>query len=312
MESAGRSVEASSKQSRLQSYIQPSINGARRPLSDSPPAFTSAVSAWDGFLFEEGEVPVGHLPRMSYSKPTLFLFTAGKAHSWMMHGGTRYDYRVKPGQLYIMRGGHETQGAYQSGSWRMIQVELDTDKLKSLSETYTRAVNHSLVPFLLTEDAQVANMIQAMRIELEAGCPSGRLFAESISLALLYCVARRYSYARKLGNENIGKFDWRTQFRIEEYIHANLAADLSITEIAALVNMRPALFSRMFSATFGVTPYKYLLRMRLERAKTELIASEQRVVDIGRQWGFANQSHFTSVFHRATGMTPTQFRREHW
>lgn len=310
MEAAENYVCASNNQLCPRNNIKPLINGIRRPLSQKPPRFTSALSPWEGFVFEDVEVPVRHLSKISYDKSMLFLFTHGTAHFWMSCNGARYERRVKAGQLFIMRAGQETRGAHRSNACRMIQVELDTGKIQSLSEAYGRAVNHLLVPQLITRDSQIACIIRTMKAEVEAGCPSGDILAESISIALLCCVVSRYSYARKLEYEHIRKFDSKTQSRIEEYIHYNLSTGISVRDLSELVNVRPMLFSQMFLATFGMTPYRYLLKMRLERAKVDLILSERKVTDIAKDWGFANQSHFSSAFRHVTGLTPTQFRRE--
>lgn len=308
-----RSIEATGNQYAEPSHIKPIIDGIRRPLSYSPPRFTSAVSPWNGFLFEDTEIPSGNLSKITYRKPMLFLYTRGRAHAWAIHGGTRYNYIIRPGQLYILRGGHEIQRAYHSNSLQVVQLELDVDKLRPLSETYSNSMAHSLVPFLMTKDLQVADLIYAMYMEIKAGCPSGRIFGESISLALLCCIAQRYTFSHSKGTDgNREKLDLRTQRYIEDYIIAHLNDDISICEIAKKINMRPVLFSRMFSATFGMTPYKYIIRKRIEQAKTDLTLSEYRVIEVGKRWGFANTSHFTSTFRRITGSTPSQFRQMHW
>lgn len=96
--------------------------------------------------------------------------------------------------------------------------------------------------------------------------------------------------------------------RVLDYIESNLSSRVTLTELAVIAELSLHHFARMFKRTLGVTPYRYVLERRVERAKTMLRAAKANLVDIGLAVGFDSQSHFTSAFGRMVGATPTEFQ----
>ena len=83
----------------------------------------------------------------------------------------------------------------------------------------------------------------------------------------------------------------------------------TLTEIARTVHLSPFHFHRRFSELFGLTPKHFLLECQINDAKGELLSGEKELAKIASDCGFAHQSHFTSRFKQATGLTPTRWRR---
>lgn len=83
----------------------------------------------------------------------------------------------------------------------------------------------------------------------------------------------------------------------------------TLGEIAKQVELSPFHFHRRFTELLGLTPKQYLLECQIHEAKTQLIARAKDLAIIARDCGFAHQSHFTSRFKQATGLTPTRWRR---
>jgi AraC family transcriptional regulator len=95
-----------------------------------------------------------------------------------------------------------------------------------------------------------------------------------------------------------------------EYIDRNLRNRLTLAEIAAEIDLNPQYFARVFKRAVGQAPHQYILDKRVERAKALLKTSDLSLVEIASRVGIATQSHFTTVFHRVTGMTPREFREK--
>jgi AraC family transcriptional regulator len=93
-----------------------------------------------------------------------------------------------------------------------------------------------------------------------------------------------------------------------DYINDHLEEDLSLTEIAAQVDMSQFYFCRLFKQSMGITPHKYLIQQQVERAKSLLMQRELTIFDIAADCGFANPSHFAKCFRQHTGVSPQQFR----
>ncbi len=83
----------------------------------------------------------------------------------------------------------------------------------------------------------------------------------------------------------------------------------TLNEIAKTVHLSPFHFHRRFTELLGITPKHFLLDCQIEEAKRSLLARQKDLAEIATACGFAHQSHFTSRFKQATGLTPTRWRR---
>ena len=96
---------------------------------------------------------------------------------------------------------------------------------------------------------------------------------------------------------------------VQSFMRENLHRDVDLRGIAREASLSPYYFSRAFTAYVGLPPYRYLIRLRMERAQELLLTSELTVTQICQRVGFHSLSHFTTTFHRHTGTTPTAYRR---
>lgn len=132
--------------------------------------------------------------------------------------------------------------------------------------------------------------------------------------SIAYRLARRLTEASQadLGRA-MGGLSSRQARCVREFIDARLfgptAASPSLGELAAHANLSLHHFIREFRRTFGTTPYRHMLRLRLERARSLLVRSDLPVADVGRSTGFASPAHFTDRFRREIGVSPSAFRR---
>jgi AraC family transcriptional regulator len=62
----------------------------------------------------------------------------------------------------------------------------------------------------------------------------------------------------------------------------------------------------------GITPYQYILKMKMDRAKELLMEDDTRVIDVAYQMGFSDQSHFTNTFKKYFGFSPGNFKKQEY
>lgn len=96
-----------------------------------------------------------------------------------------------------------------------------------------------------------------------------------------------------------------------EYVHARCDRPLRLDEVARHVFMNPCYLSRKFKQNLGISFSQYLNLVRIERAMARLQAEPGVLFkDLAFSLGFSSPSHFTRVFKRITGLTPTQYRTQ--
>jgi AraC family transcriptional regulator len=96
---------------------------------------------------------------------------------------------------------------------------------------------------------------------------------------------------------------------VTDYIEENLAQEIPLATLAGLVRLSPYYFCRAFKQSFRVPPHRYHSSRRIEHAKMLLVRPACSVTEVGLALGFSTTSSFTAAFRKATGRTPTEYRR---
>lgn len=94
-----------------------------------------------------------------------------------------------------------------------------------------------------------------------------------------------------------------------KFMEQEFSANPTLDDIAKKAHLSPFHFHRRFTNLFGQTPKHFLLSCQIHKAKRLLGSHERELAQIATDCGFAHQSHFTSRFRQATGLTPTRWRR---
>lgn len=159
-------------------------------------------------------------------------------------------------------------------------------------------------------DARLSSLLAAVNSERVAGFPSGRLFLDAVEQALAAALVNGYALRHRPLRTYRGGLSPARLRRVKEFVHAKMEDELSLRELAQSVGLSTAHFSEMFRKSTGETPHQFVLRLRLERAKDMLLATELRVLDVAVACGFKTQQHFARVFRHVCGLRPTEYRRE--
>lgn len=97
-----------------------------------------------------------------------------------------------------------------------------------------------------------------------------------------------------------------------DYIYDHLHARITVEELAEYVDLNPSYLSRLFKKEVGTSISEYIRRQKLETAKNMLVYSEYRPAQIASILAFPSQSYFTEIFHKYTGLTPKEYRKQHF
>jgi AraC family transcriptional regulator len=93
------------------------------------------------------------------------------------------------------------------------------------------------------------------------------------------------------------------------FLHASLDRRVTVAEAAREACLSPFHFHRLFTSFHGVTPHRYVTRLRLQRAKALLRATDRDVAEVALACGFESAGSFTTLFKRTFGTPPARFRK---
>jgi len=93
-------------------------------------------------------------------------------------------------------------------------------------------------------------------------------------------------------------------------IDENFDKHITIPPLARQVGINEAKLKEGFRELYGHPIHTYLLQLRLEKAKQLLLNTSMPVTDITYHIGYSHVTHFTTLFKKEVGMTPTEFRNQ--
>ncbi len=167
-----------------------------------------------------------------------------------------------------------------------------------------------LVDVLAVPDPALDRLARLFHAETERPSFGSRLYVDSLTRALGLHLLRRYStQSPQMLSVASPASGWRVK-RALEFMHANLAEDLNLAQLASVAGLGPTQFARTFRAATGEPPHRYLIRLRVDHARHLLEHTDFSVTDIAFRCGFEQSNHFTTMFRKVVGLTPRDYRKQ--
>lgn len=283
----------------------------RNAISPFPtaPRVSSRHVGWHGIAMESfNDVPACSIPEHEHPIHMLNFQTSGQTKcEWTTEGRTRRA-EHGPGSLYILPTGTRDRFTRSAPTSHLVLVTAPYFLAGALEET-AHLGDVELIPNWNVRDRHIASLMLALHADLEDESPAGPLYGESLAVALAHYLIRRYSVRAPRRLEYKGGMPTVRLNRVVDFMRQNYASETRLEELAHLAGMSPHYFCELFKKSTGLSPHQYSLRCRIDRAKIFLRSPQYTVSRVAKATGFADQSHFTKVFRRIVGVTPTQFRQ---
>ena len=94
--------------------------------------------------------------------------------------------------------------------------------------------------------------------------------------------------------------------RLRDYVVAHLDEPIGVEALADIAGRSPFHFTRVFTRSVGMTPHRYVVHLRLQRAIELVREGQSGLAEIAVRTGFADQSHLSRWVRRVLGVPPTQ------
>jgi AraC family transcriptional regulator len=135
-----------------------------------------------------------------------------------------------------------------------------------------------------------------------------RLFLDGMQAALAAYLLEKYSIDRWQAAARTPDLETARLKRVLDYIEAHFAEDVALPDLAAEAGLSEFHFCRVFRATIGVSPYRFVTYRRIQEAQTRLEQSPSPLSEIALATGFESSAEFGQVFRNLTGLSPRQYR----
>jgi AraC family transcriptional regulator len=254
---------------------------------------TATEARVGGFTLREGRHPAGSaLPWHAHPGPTLCFVYAG-AFTERFADATL---ECRPGTIKITPAEEAHSNQFGREETHGLLVEADAARVESLGDYAAVLEEREGI-----RDEGLALLAWRVAGELHRCDTAAPLAIEGLLLEILAGAAR----ARDL--RLTGSLPrWLAAAR--DYLHEAEPVE-SLGQLALAVGVHPVTLARGFRKAYGCSVGAYLRWLRVARAAHALADTDAPLAEIALAAGFADQSHFSNVFRRETGLSPSAFRR---
>ena len=158
--------------------------------------------------------------------------------------------------------------------------------------------------------SHLLDLIGELQLELMNYGESYPLMLRSLSIQIVFQLIRDLHAEHNESTEKSG-LDNPYISKAILYMQEHYQTNISINDICALIYLSPYHFKRIFKEHTGRTPHRYLMDIRLKKAKDLLMSKGNPIEEIARLCGFVNAGHFAVAFKRDTNLSPSEYRKIH-
>ena len=257
---------------------------ALKGISENELRMLYPINAWKGYILER-RIPMGS----GRKSDGLLYITSGKCEYFFENGDS---FTVKAGDVFYLANGarYEMNIITQRYDFMAVNFFFEGEGNTYRSENFGN-ISDCEKKFLKAISAWEKKYKGYMTETLGILCE-------------IYTQILKNSQSEYIRSETRQKID-----RACEYMYLHYANEsISISEIARENKLSDAHFRRLFTQYMGVSPQKYLINLKINRAK-ELLAIGLSIADVAEQSGFTDFCYFSRIFKNYTGMTPVKYRK---
>ncbi|NBD14659.1 MAG: helix-turn-helix domain-containing protein [Cyanobacteria bacterium] len=282
------------------------------PTSRSEPiSQSSSVQDWEKIRVEHLQNSTGEGVYHCEGQHTLFISLSPRPiYYWQTQDGKTHTGLYRQGDLLITPANTPLFVRWE-GDENCLQIQVADQFLKRIAEeTFNGNSDRvQLIPIFQQRDAQVEAISNLILTEFQQNPSGNQLYVDSLANIFALNLLRQFAITQpQLPIYESPGLPQRQLMTILDYIEANLDQEIKLAHLAQLLGMSQFHFSHLFKQAMGLSPYQYLLKQRVERAKHLLKQTDRLIADIALECGFNSHSHLSKQFRQFTGMTPKAFR----
>lgn len=223
----------------------------------------------------------------------------------MLEGNCQETYMGRARELAPLKALYFHPG--ESHSLRVFDEPIRTFDIELDSHWLDRLLERPVAPTALldTESHSISWLVARLYKEFKEADDVSQLAMEGLALEMLADLARASRQVKT-------KREPRWLHRVVEIVRDEFARPLALSELARTVDVHPTHLAEVFRQHYQCTLGEFIRRTRVEQAIRQMADHRASLADISLAAGFSDQSHFSRVFKRITGMTPAQFRHLHF
>jgi AraC family transcriptional regulator len=224
--------------------------------------------------------------------------------------GVRISRQIDNNSVSIAPPGVKIRGG-RSVAREVTVIFLDPVIMGEIARIENGRAMPEIEPQFAINDPLIRSIGMALDSQLAADDPCAPFYAETLARALAAHIFAKYA---KPGTGGVPKSGQNRQQlrRSLEFIHGNAHRELALDELAKVANMSKFHFAKSFRSAMGISPHRYIVKLRMEQARKLLLTEESASIDdVARRVGYTDTSHFRRLFRRIVGISASRYRTTH-
>ena len=181
-----------------------------------------------------------------------------------------------------------------------IEITADAWLRAEIAEELGVWAHRDLADLSFDADPVVWTLAARLRSAARGGLPLAAIEVEALTRRLYGRIFETRFGGRSRARET-GTLDPRRLLRVRSYVEDNLGKDFGLAELAREAALSPFHFLRTFRRTVGVTPHRYVVMRRAERAHQLLVREGRPIDEVSEAVGYTNHSHLRAAIRRHVG-----------
>jgi AraC family transcriptional regulator len=290
-------------------------HGVRKYPPTSGLLASSAGLGWSTISVELRSHGVSEAPAIVPQHVEICLVVAGNGDGLVRRTGAGFCQEAMPktGAIWLSPAGVGKEIVITAPIPQTMHLYLPTALFDRLKDDFNLPVapTHSIRLAVGIGDDVIDQIGRSILSELAVETAASRMYVEAASLTLAARLLQKHcdSGACASTESSAHGLDHVRLRRVLDYIAANIGDDITLENLARTAGYSSFHFARKFTLAMGISPHRYISRIRLDTAMAQLAAGKLPLAEIALNAQFSSQASFTRAFHRATGMTPQKYRR---
>jgi AraC family transcriptional regulator len=264
---------------------------------------------WDGAAIERRTVRPSEKPEVTVGHHFVILWDQHVAEGESKYRRGQFSpYRKYPNSITTCLPGVRPAARNRS-KHEVIVCSMDPAFLYSVEEEMEERPQGAIHPLYGQYDTGLRELVLLLLEEAEVNGIHGKLYLDSLSTALATRLIFVGRSARQPQIRRASPLPRRAFLQVVERMRTDLGTNLTLSMLAAESGYSRAHFLRMFRATTGQSPHRYLLELRLNRAHDMIADGSAPLSDVAYACGFSSQAHLSTAFRAKFRLAPGQYRR---
>jgi AraC family transcriptional regulator len=274
----------------------------------SKPIVSSYKTNWNKIQIESHSLHAHEAPEHSVEQHMIIVFHESLRLVKRLLGNEVKDDRIKAGDVVVVPAKVPHSACWDEGaSFTLLSIE--PEFVAHVAHEFINPDCVEILPHFAQHDPVIYEIISMLKSKLEFGQGVDQIYVDSAATFLANHLIEQYSDGKHKVKEDGHSLSRKDLHQVIDYIDTHLDQNLGLMELANLVEMSHCHFARLFKKSTGVSPGRYLIECRLEKATSLLAVKDLSVDEIAQRTGFSSHSYLCRIFRKYRSITPDQYRQ---